>query len=39
MVSKQNLLLATDDTNHGSAYYMLTGTEDYEWMLDSMVKN
>ena len=32
-----NLLLATDNTNHGSAFYMLTGTDDFEYLLDSMV--
>ena len=35
----QNLLVATDDTNHGSALYMLTGTDDYEYVLDIMVSN
>lgn len=31
-----NELLATDGTNHGSAYYMLTGTDDFEYVLDIM---
>ncbi len=39
MVSQQNLLLATDSVNHGSAYYMLTGTEDIGWMFDQLKKN
>lgn len=35
----QNLILATDTVNHGSAFYMLTGTEDYEYYLDILVDN
>ena len=31
-----NELIATDGTNHGSAYYMLTGTDDFEYVLDIM---
>ena len=31
-----NLLLA-DDGTHGNAYYMLTGTNDFEYLLDIMV--
>ncbi len=39
MVSQQNLLLASDNVNHGSAYYMLTGTEDVGWMFEQLKKN
>ena len=34
-----NLLVATDSTNYGNAYYMLTGTDDFEYILDIMVAN
>ena len=33
-----NLLLAEDST-HGNAYYMLTGTSDFEYLLDIMVES
>ena len=35
----QNLLVATDNSNHGSAFYMLTGTNDFEYILDTMIAN
>ena len=34
-----NELVATDNTNYGKAYYMLTGTDDFEYILDIMVAN
>ena len=34
-----NQLVATDSTNHGSAFYMITGTEDFEYYLDILVDN
>ena len=34
-----NLLVDTDNTNYGKAYYMLTGTDDFEYILDIMVAN
>lgn len=34
-----NLLLNEDGTNHGDAFYMLTGTNDFEYTLDLMVIN
>ena len=30
-------LIASDDTNHGDAFYMLTGTSDFEYVLDLMI--
>ena len=30
-------LIATDSTNHGSAFYMITGTPDFNYALDVMV--
>ena len=38
MVELTNLLVQSNNVNHGSAYYMLTGTDDYEYLLDTMVK-
>ena len=35
----QIVLVATDNTNHGSAFYMLTGTNDFEYILDTMIAN
>jgi hypothetical protein len=35
----QNLLVETDNINHGSAFYMLTGTTDFEYVLDTMIEN
>ena len=32
-------LIASDDDKHGSAFMMLTGTNDFEYMLDLMVEN
>ena len=34
-----NLLVASDGVNHGQAYYMITGTSDFEYLLDNMVIN
>ena len=34
-----NLLIATDDINHGSAFYALSGTNDFSYILDIMVNN
>ena len=30
-------IVASDDTNHGDAFYMLTGTSDFDYILDLMV--
>ena len=37
MVLYQNLLMQQNGA-HGSAYYMLTGTDDYNFLLDTMEK-
>ena len=33
-----NLLIAAEASQHGAAYYMLTGTSDFEYVLDIMVE-
>ena len=30
-------IVESDDTNHGDAFYMLTGTSDFDYLLDLMV--
>ena len=32
-------IIASDNTNHGDAFYMLTGTNDFEYVLELMVTN
>ena len=39
MAATAEVLLETDDTNHGSAFYMLSGTSDFEYVLDIMQDN
>ena len=33
-----NLLIAAEASQHGAAYYMLTGTSDFEYVLDIMIE-
>ena len=36
----QNLLVNSDAYGqHGTAFYMLTGTDDFDWVLSNMVSN
>ena len=39
MASVQNQIIDTDSTNHGTAFYMLTGNRDFNYLIDMMISD